>query len=277
MINIYAANKLYRGPGKVYQNLIGGLEQINKKYCINDLSKISQKSLILQDIGEHACKTSKDSFFGPNIFVLPSDKKEVCEKYSNFIVPSKWVKDKYETFDCMEGNNIWIWPVGVDTDYWKPPKFKDFELDCFVYYKNRSLEELKKIAKFLHTNKFSFKIVQYGNYSEEQLKELCEKSRFCILLDGSESQGLAVMEMMSSNLPLYVLDKDYWESEEGKVFHATSIPYFDERCGRAQKAFNEETFSKFILNLPSYCPREYILENHTLEQSARNLLSIYES
>ena len=49
---------------------------------------------------------------------------------------------------------------------------------------------------------------------------------------------------------------------------ATCIPYWDERCGESFKNINElpDKFNKFMNSLKDYKPREYILENVSIEK-----------
>ncbi|HEX8608706.1 MAG TPA: hypothetical protein VF679_08715, partial [Pedobacter sp.] len=66
------------------------------------------------------------------------------------------------------------------------------------------------------------------------------------------------------------------------VFEPTSsVPYWDDRCGMKFKDVNEfnERLSFFISNVQqgSYMPRQFILDNLTLEKSALAYLKILSS
>ena len=82
-----------------------------------------------------------------------------------------------------------------------------------------------------------------------------------------------MLECLSSDTPILVIDVNsmhdeisksgerYWDSE-WKIFKATSCPYFDSRCGLVTNESNWILdFDKFISNLESYKPREYVIEN----------------
>ena len=60
---------------------------------------------------------------------------------------------------------------------------------------------------------------------------------------------------------------------------ATTIPYWDERCGEYFYDVNEldNIFDKFISKLNNYKPREYILENLTFEKCEEKLINIYKN
>jgi hypothetical protein len=103
------------------------------------------------------------------------------------------------------------------------------------------------------------------------------QSRFCFLVNGSESQGIAVQEMMSSNVPLFVWDVSEWndQGEEYKV-PCSSVPYWDETCGEKFYYENEmeETFSKFYDKISSYRPREFVEKNLSYKRSIKILMEI---
>jgi hypothetical protein len=57
---------------------------------------------------------------------------------------------------------------------------------------------------------------------------------------------------------------------------ATSIPYWDNRCGEYFYDTNEfeSKYEEFINKLDTYKPREYILENLSVEKCSNNLNNI---
>ena len=93
-----------------------------------------------------------------------------------------------------------------------------------------------------------------------------------------ESQGFALEEALSCDVPLLVwnvkLRKEEWSSRE-RLKHikseVTTIPYWDERCGEFfyKNEDLEKIFEKFINKLDTYKPREYIVENVSMEACAK--------
>jgi hypothetical protein len=57
---------------------------------------------------------------------------------------------------------------------------------------------------------------------------------------------------------------------------ATTIPYWDNRCG--EKFYNvndfELTYNKLIENINNYKPREFILENLSIEKCENKLIKL---
>jgi FkbM family methyltransferase len=263
------SNSTVRGPGKVVTNLIKGLGSLGVK-----LVKDSKNVGILQPTSA-LLNESPDAIIGPNVFVLPSDMPQVVNSFSKFIVPSKWVADLYKrdleklSLPKEREIDLLIWSAGIDTEHWKP-SLNAKQNKCFIYFKNRSEKELHTLEKiFQDKYGFDVEVLRYGSYNEEDLKRVCNESKFCVLLDNTESQGIAVMEILSMNVPILAFDMTVWSNPNGDKEQATSIPYFDNRCGAVcPNHVTKEFVDGFLLTLPKFKPREYILENHTLIQAA---------
>jgi hypothetical protein len=273
MINLYFNNS-GRGPGKVYSNLIKGLELLNIDYTINQNINNGWKNLILQSHWALNSEKINDAIIGPNICVLPIDNQEVMsQKYKKIIVPSEWVQKLYERW--LPKEKIIVWPVGIDTDYFKDFSNEHKTNDCLIYFKRRDESELNLVISFLKSINQTYQIVKYGSYSESDFLNHLKSSKYGIVINKCESQGIAIQEMMSTNLPLLVWDTPIWD-DRGETFkiEATSVPYWDRRCGYKFTKFEEidDIFNTFIEKKNTYSPRHFILEHLSLEHSVNNLI-----
>src|SRR5690606_17065322 len=94
-------------------------------------------------------------------------------------------------------NNVLAWPVGIDTNYWRPKipsneKPIDFLIyDKLTFHQKNSLDILIGVKKILEKHGLSYRVIQYLNYKPEQLNKLIEQCKSCIFLSMHESQGLA--------------------------------------------------------------------------------------
>ena len=259
----YQVNSNSNGPGKVVINLIRGLEQRGVTVHHNQVMNYNG---CLQSWGvPHYRSLPHNTLMGPNLMVLPSEQPDIWQRYNEFVVPSQWVLDKYNSFDETKDCNLHIWSVGIDTEKFSPNK--DVKYDCLIYFKNRDNHELENIIHMLEEKKLTYRVLQYGKYEEKELIDACNSCRFAILHTNTESQGIAYMEILSMNVPCFVYDTPMWQ-DFGKQFPATSVPYFDDSCG------SKTDFESFLNNLDNYTPREYIIENHTLEKSAEKYVQI---
>jgi len=275
-IRVLANNTSHRGPGKVYQNLVKGLRLLG--HGVNQpIVGEPDLNVCLQMVPTILQLDPRKTLFGPNLVVLPTEAHELFSDPSkHFLVPSQWVKDLYCQFDFVHPNNLHVWAVGIDLDKWNiSPKPKPSQ-DCFIYFKNRSEEDLRIVKLLLKKFGLKYSTLQYGSYTEDQLKKACSDSRFAVLLTGTESQGIAYMEILSTNTPCYVFNKPTWESEDKKIKqHASSVPYFDDGfCGAVSPDnISLEHFTEFLNAVDSLSP-SYYMGLYSLENSTTNLLEI---
>lgn len=201
-------------------------------------------------------------------------------KNSIYIQPSLWpIKfwEHYSFYKEFKKSNLSVpfkpFPLPVDTVKFKP--ISNIKKDkVFIYFKRRKPEELHYIQQFLEERHIPYKIFDYiKRYSETEYLEFLQQSKYGIIVDAHESQGFAIEEALSCNVPLLVWNTKYMSQEYGSTFEnipCTTIPYWDERCGEyfyTQQDF-ERKYSEFIGKLESYQPRQYILDNLSVEKCA---------
>lgn len=278
MINIFYTNK-NNGPGKVVDYLIKGLDLKGIPYSVNPQNVNSEDNNVF--LQNHRLMNNpqilSNSLIGPNICVLPIDDELVMsQNYKKMLVPSNWVKEKYMKW--LPETKLEIWPVGIDTNSFIDTKNENKTIDCLIYYKRRDIHDLRVVEGFLSSKNQTYKTISYGGYSENIFLESIKTAKYGIVIDSCESQGIAIQEMMSSNLPLLVWDVSFWSDrgEEYKV-PASSIPYWDDVCGERFYSFPDldSVFNKFIDNLHFYNPRKYILENLSLSDQSTKLINLF--
>jgi hypothetical protein len=124
----------------------------------------------------------------------------------------------------------------------------------------------------------SFKELRYGSYREEEFQAALSDCRTMIFLCEHETQGIAYQQALSCNVPILAWDRGgYWQDpshfpHKVKFQPVTSVPYWDERCGRTFVSIEQfhDAWNGFWDECQSvrFGPRDYILENLTLEKSA---------
>ena len=270
-----------RGPGKVVDNLKKGLSIIG--VTINETIRDSEYIGALQthpdahkpdyDLSPY---TGKKCLMGPSCFLTPDEKPAIAKKFRDIVAPSEWIARMHRSYDELVGT-VHIWSAGIDTGVWLPHNIPDSRklLDCFIYLKNRDTSEFQEVCKQLDGLGLKYAAIQYDHYAPQQLYQLCQLSRFCIFLDNTESQGIAYMQMLSANLPLLVFNRGWYVHPISNVTHdATSVPYFDDRCGLIKNDIKADHIVQMMDVYRKFMPREYILENHTLETSAKKYVDI---
>ena len=284
MINLYYSEAYWghsatmNGPHKVVDNLIKSLDQEKIDYAINE-ERYEHNFLIQYDAiahEKHSKIEQETTIIGPQVWLFDGYGQFLIENqnyYKKLIAPSQWVKDKFiNKFDLPE-NKVAVWPVGIEEfDNIREPSY-----DCLIYFKRRNESELSAVKKFLVDRGLSYRMVEYGGYDEVGFRNLVNQAKFCFLINGTESQGIAVQEIMSMGTPIIAWDIKEW-LDQGEAYRvpATSVPYWDERCG--EKFYNvdklEETFDNFYARINDYDPKAYVKENLSFESSVKTLLDI---
>ena len=284
MINLYYSEAYWghsatmNGPHKVVDNLIKSLDQEKIEYAINE-EKYEHNFLVQYDATAHEIhsKVEQDTtIIGPQVWMFDGYGQFLIENqnfYKKIIAPSEWVKNKFITKFNLPEDKLSVWPVGIE----EFNNIREVNYDCLIYFKRRDQSELDAVKKFLVSNGLSYRMVEYGTYGEDGFKQLVNSAKFCFLINGTESQGIAVQEIMSMGVPIIAWDIKEW-LDQGEAYRvpATSIPYWDERCGEV--FFNiedlEVTFSKFYATLDKYDPKAFIKDNLSFECSVKTLLEI---
>ena len=284
MINLYYSEAYWghsatmNGPHKVVDNLIKSLDQEKIDYAINE-EKYEHNFLVQYDATAHEkhSKIEQDTtIIGPQVWMFDGYGQFLIENqnyYKKIIAPSEWVKNKFITKFNLPEDKLAVWPVGIE----EFNNIREINYDCLIYFKRRDQSELDTVKKFLVSNGLSYRMVEYGTYGEDGFKQLVNSAKFCFLINGTESQGIAVQEIMSMGVPIIAWDIKEW-LDQGEAYRvpATSIPYWDERCGEV--FFNiddlEVTFSKFYATLDQYDPKAFIKDNLSFECSVKTLLDI---
>ena len=285
MINLYYSEAYWghsatmNGPHKVVDNLIKSLEQEKIEYAINE-EKYEHNFLVQYDATAHEkhSKIEQDTtIIGPQVWLFDGYGQFLIENqnyYKKIIAPSEWVKNKFITKFNLPEDKLAVWPVGIE----EFNNIREPNYDCLIYFKRRDQSELDIVKKFLVNNGLSYRMVEYGTYGEDGFKQLVNSAKFCFLINGTESQGIAVQEIMSMGVPIIAWDIKEW-LDQGEAYRvpATSIPYWDERCGEV--FFNiddlEVTFSKFYATINEYDPKSFIRDNLSFSKTMEQLMEIF--
>jgi glycosyltransferase involved in cell wall biosynthesis len=220
--------------------------------------------------------------FGPHFSVFPEKNKMnmITGKNIVYIQPSNWVVNLWKSFPICQNIRIETLPFGVDTYKFNEIKSILKRDKVFIYFKTRHPTLLNIIQNFLNSKGINYVIFNYNTrYDENTYIDYLKNSKYGIWIGRHESQGFALEEALSCNVPLFVWDVTSMNEEYGYNYDnipATCIPYWDNRCGEYFTDIQQLdiTFEKFIKNLTNYKPREYILENISFEKCEEKFINI---
>lgn len=244
---------------------------------------------------EYASQKAPNIIIGPACFsssdvAVKADNLEnhrIWKHIKHGIVPSMWF-GRYISHGLpfldpkrANGRRLHVWGAGVDVDRFCPDRCFEKTQDYFIYFKSQRYDDLRTIQSYMFTNYFQFRgtILSYYSYTPEMLCEAARRSRFCIMIDRTETQGLASLEIMACDCPLFVLDwTEHMYEGDDHVYRfqgASSVPCMDHRCGMKSSWQDlEKDFPTFLSQLSTYTPREYVLESYSFEASARKLRAL---
>jgi glycosyltransferase involved in cell wall biosynthesis len=204
------------------------------------------------------------------------------------LVPGPWMKEMWRPY---WDDPVAVWPVGIDTERWRPadPAAKSIDVllyDKVMWERDRCQAALiEPIRQTLREAGRSVREICYGSYREEEFRTALAQCRTMIFLCEHETQGIAYQQALSCGVPILAWDRGGYWLDPGyfpdKISFApvSSVPYWDERCGLKFAAFHSfaEAWGRFweTARAGGFGPRDYILENLTLEKAAEDYVRHY--
>lgn len=299
---LYATGVRRRRPSgqrMVYQNLKKGLDRAGIPYRDNDFRYIRQHP------DELMCIVGKPSLlfeydwpnsiiFGASIFDHPVTCPDFWGRYLNvqkMLIPGPWMYDMFAEHYPEE--KLARWPVGIDVDEWAPKRPQGEKPERILLYdkilwdKEQRRESIFESARRLIEGEgIQVEVLRYGQYFPEDLKSALQRCRAVAYFCEHETQGIAYQQMLASGVPIFAWDRQgYWEDpnffpDRVRYGPVSSVPYWDERCGMKFETTDEfvDRFSDFWERAQAgeFAPRDYVVENLTLEKCARHYASIAE-
>lgn len=212
-----------------------------------------------------------DFVFGPHFGKERiHDVKNMDNSYNNcvYIQPSQPSVDLWLNELKFTWGKVLEMPFGVNVDMFKESDNK--KDNVFVYFKDRNPSDLDLVLNFLYNNGINHRVFSYNKrYDENEYREYLSTCKFGIWVGCHESQGFALQEALSSNVPLIVWNVTQRGQQHGSRHLSryktpvTSVPYWDDRCG--EMFYDWENFSdkfeNFLKKVPEYSPRKFVIEN----------------
>ena len=240
--------------------------------------------------------------FGPHFSVFPEEdilaplfaaSAMAATTAAIYVQPSDWARMawvRHPLFLAPRAITLETLPFGVDTHKFQPaqqlpPSPPDQRV--FVYLKRRLHAEFAFALQFLQSINIHDAVifdVTLG-YNEEDYLACLRAAKFGLWIGSHESQGFALLECLSCNVPLLLWDATSMAQEIGgnhPHVPATSAPYWDARCGekftdKHQLADAYHTLAQNIDN-HAYSPRQFVLDNvgvDVCEERLKRLVHTY--
>ena len=277
------------GQHRVFLNLRAGLDRLEIPYRVNDYHYAKTNPAALACIvGKPFVLDMMDwknpILFGASGYSHPDDDPQLLSRLpiKKILVPGPWMETMCNPF---WGDAVDAWAVGIDTERWGPTQLEK-HVDTLLYdkvrWKHDEFEEslIAPIRSWLRESGHSLLEFRYGSYRENDFHAALRRCRAMVFLCEHETQGIAYQQALSCGVPILAWDRGgYWEDpsyypHKVKFQPVSSVPYWDERCGKkfSDAAAFLDAWSSFWEEVQAqrFRPRDYILENLTLEKCAKN-------
>jgi hypothetical protein len=229
---------------------------------------------------------------GPQFFIFPDERiigPPLASMNGRWVYNclSEWIIKTFHEFGSEFKMPLVALPFGVNTQRFQPRSEDQHpSLDCIIYVKRRSKALIEYTLQLVHEKGFTYQLFEYGSYQEEEYRNGLQNAKFMMVLDAHESQGFALEEAMSCNVPLLVVDatsmyeetndgvKPTYESMRPKKLEATSVPYWCEECGIKLRNTAElsNALNYMIANYRIFTPRKFVLGTLSDEVCMKRIL-----
>lgn len=281
----------YPGHAAVLRSLLTGLKKNNTDFNLDprtfeelgDVVYIPGNIEALQQIVSVKKKYGiKKIIAGPNIVMRGFEHNRILAKpeVDYYLQPSSWpAKSLIEDEPALK-DKIKIWYAGVDEEYWNPSSEKttvSTQKNVIVYWKTEPEDFCCKVENLLRSHGYNPIRIKYGQYTAQQYKDRLSQAFLAVFISKTESQGIALAECWSMDVPTFVWDPQETIWAAGKWWWPVSAaPYIQDELGKTWKNLNEleALLQQKEYALKNASPRKWVLENMTDSISAQLILSI---
>jgi hypothetical protein len=257
----------YSGPDAVVESLLLGLNELHIPFEMNPLKPkydlvhvLSGIEILKEAIEKREQGTIKTLIAGPSLVKTPYESNNIIQNKNIdlLLFPSRWTRDFYVSLVPELNNKIKIWPAGVTI-----PSEISSKQNVLVYKKNISDEIFEKIIRILENKKVKYDVVKYGEHNKKQYQDELRKATLLIYLQTTESQGIALQEAWSFDIPTMVLRNHTWTDgtyswSDDKI----SAPYLNDDNGLFFTLENfDQEFTKIMNNDYKFTPRQYCIDH----------------
>lgn len=267
------------GPGQVERSLVRGLEVLGMETDHNPWRIPPLIDLAFVPIGLDALRQVlafkadgriKVVVAGPNLCMFPNELKlESAASLPDFyVLPSEWSRQRWLKFDQKFPVPVITAFAGVDAVAWTRDKTTAGTRRALIYNKYNDEALARECAGVLAQCGYASDCLRYGAFQPREYRQRLQQADVMIYLSRSESQGIALFEAWSMNVPTFVLKRGL--GEHGAVpapyLSPTTGAFFDTLADLESKLNALRSMEQ------KFSPRQWIDEFGSDEQATRALL-----
>jgi hypothetical protein len=209
---------------------------------------------------------------GPVNAMFPDENGGVLlmPEIDRLIVACEWMKDLYRDAPQLAAKSV-ACPCGVDVEFWKPTPGANRTKTAAIYWKSGEETFCEQVEQAVRDCGLEPRRVRSGHgehahFTREAFRALLDEAAVGIFLSSFETQGIALAEAWSMDVPTLAWDPqgDAWW--RGRRFQSgSSAPYLTDATGRRWKTLGEFTplLRAALADRPSFQPRQWVLEHMT--------------
>ena len=218
--------------------------------------------------------------YGPNIHIEDIGNKPYLDNEDvTFLVPCEWVIDVARKYLSIA--NVVVFPYGIEIPD-IAPNVKEKEI--ILYIKNKKDQaklkaEIEVVKKFADRCGLTVKLFEYGQYEKREFLNSLKRVNFAVWLGQTESQGIALMEAWSYNVPTLVRRKDSWLDQDGELFKSEAAPYLNSERGMytQSESMHLSDLENFVAQLEEFNPRLSLIGDLDYATTAQRFRNLFES
>lgn len=208
---------------------------------------------------------------GPNLCMNPADLRLSAQPSlpDCFVQPSEWAKARWLSLDKDFPVPVAAAPAGVDVAFWSCSS----AIKCgrlMLFYNKTGDENLEVYKEAATKLGFKAEVLAYGRFEQAEYFAGLSRASCLVYFSRSESQGIALFEAWSMNVPTFVFE--YPPDEYG----SSPAPYLCPDTGSFFKTPGE--FVRLCQGLQknsfNYRPREWIQRHGSDLEATRELLRL---
>jgi glycosyltransferase involved in cell wall biosynthesis len=265
----------YPGHRALVRSVVEGLRSIDADFNFNprrfrDLGAVvyaPANEALRQAVGLKGSGRIDYLVAGPVNVLFPSQCDGLLRKpeIDRVIVASDWVRQFYREDAPELLPKIRLCACGVDAEYWKPSSAPEAGR-ILVYWKSGTeifCEAVERTVAKLGRQPVR---VRYGEYDPESYRRILDGVELGVFLSSFETQGLALAEAWSMDVPTAVWDPRAAAEWMGRSFEAgSSCPFLTPSTGRTWRTIDElgTVLAGALEKRNEFRPRDWVLTHMT--------------
>ena len=197
------------------------------------------------------------------------------------IVAHRWVLEFFRDAPGLRAKSA-ACPCGVDADVWKPSGRAERKRAALVYWKSGDetfCEQVERVVRMcgLEPRRICSRPGEHAMFSPVDYRRVLDESAIGVFLSAFETQGLALAEAWSMDVPTVVWDPQGMAHWRGRSFTShSSAPYLTPATGRPWRTLDElePALRGVLADRSSFQPRAWVLANMTDAICSAALLNI---